>query len=280
MARQDDDDAPWLAEAAPAPQTRVSRRSLVWTVLIFLVLAAIVAAGTAMLVSNKDAGSTQGYMNAEQAPLILAEPGPYKLKPVGPSGMLVEGQDQTLYAAGEGIDQGSVIDETAAPEDPLPRPGSLGPPIDLVPPEAVPPPGSEANPAPLPAVPALAPPPASRPPLAVTRPPPIPRPAPPTTITPPATTPLPATPPKPTPRPEPPTAKPGTVQLGAFSSEAKASAVWAQLAARHGLAGFTKQVSATQAGGQTLWRLRGRGNDAPQLCAKLKAAGEPCTVVN
>jgi hypothetical protein len=135
MARREiDDDAPWLAEAAPAPRTEVSRRSLFWTVFIVLVLATIAAVGLVLLISKKDGGSTQGYMNAEQAPVITAEPGPFKVKPADPSGMVIEGLDGTMYTAGEGIDQGSAIDPSLAPEAPLPRPGTVtGPPRELVP---------------------------------------------------------------------------------------------------------------------------------------------------
>ena len=272
MARNDnrgrrdlDDDAPWLAEAAPRPETRVSRRSLFWTLLILLSLAAIAVIGVIILVSKKDAGSTQGYMNAEQAPLITAESGPYKVAPLDPKGLQVEGQDQTLYAAGEGIDQGSVIDQSAMPEQPLPRPGTVaptvappGPPRDLVP-EASNMPTRE--PPPTAAAPVIAPP--AKPP---TPKPPTPKPpAPKAIITPPATA-------KPTPA-----RRPGTVQLGAFSSEAAANTAWASIAARHGLSG--KRIIAVDSGGKTLYRLRAATPDTAATCAKLKAAGDACTPV-
>lgn len=287
MAARDDDDAPWLAEATPPAQTRVSRRSLFWTVLTFLVLAAIVVAGTVMLMSRKDAGSTQGYMNAEQAPLIEAEAGPYKVKPADPKGLAVEGQDQTLYAAGAGIDQGSVIDESARPEDLLPRPGTVGPPTDLLPAgdAGAPPPAVEA-PAAIAPAPVVRP---APPPPVVTRPeappasrpaaPPASRSAAPRPAAAPVAPPPPVVTPAPARRPEAGAAAAGTVQLGAFSTAAKADSAWSQLAARHGMAGFTKRVTETTRDGQTLWRLRGAGGDAAQLCAKLKAAGDPCAVV-
>ena len=131
-SRDTDDDAPWLAEASPRPQTRVSKRSFFWTLAVLLGLAAVAAIGLIVLMSKKDGGSTQGYMNAEQAPLIAAEPGPYKVAPLDPKGLEVEGQDRTMYAAGEGIEEGSVIDQSAMPEAPLPRPGTeVAPPVGV-----------------------------------------------------------------------------------------------------------------------------------------------------
>lgn len=280
----EEDDAPWLAEATPAdrrgaarPRTEVSRRSLFWTLVGLLTLAAIAAIGLIIVFTKRESGSTAGYMNAEQAPLITAEPGPYKVPPLDPRGLEVEGQGQTIYAAGEGIDPGSIIDENSVPEAPLPRPGSVpagppGPPRDLVPDDLTGPPVAAVPPAPVATTP-----PATVPvrPTAVT--PPKPATPPPAKVVPPAAKP-------PTPKPE--AAKPepvrtgGTVQLGAFSTEAKANAAWAALAGSPGLAGFAKRLVKIESDGQTLWRLRASGGDAAALCAKLKAAGQPCTVVN
>lgn len=264
MARRDlDDDAPWLAEAAPAARTEVSRRSLFWTVFIVLVLATIAAVGLVLLISKKDGGSTQGYMNAEQAPVITAEPGPFKVKPADPSGMVIEGLDGTMYTAGEGIDQGSAIDPSLAPEAPLPRPGTVtGPPRELVPE-----PMDESIVTPPATVPANVqrPAPAAAPPVAA-----------------PAAKPLVAVPPPPASAPAKPAetkapAKSGNVQLGAFSSEEKANAVWAGLAGKHGLSG--KRIIAVESGGKTLYRLRAASGDPAATCAKLKAAGDACAIV-
>jgi cell division septation protein DedD len=268
MARKEDDDAPWLAEAGGSrAQTNVSKRSLFWTVIIGLGLATVVAAGLVILFTKKDTGSTQGYMNAEQAPLITAEPGPYKIAPADPKGLEVDGEGQTIYAAGEGIDPGSVIDTNALPEAPLPRPGTEpppGPPTDLLS-------GTAPLPAPPPAVtaqPQTGAKTTANPPQTTSKPPgsqPLttskPLAAPPATPTKP-----PATPPKTT----------GVVQLGAFSTPEKADEAWAKLAPRHGLTG--KRVIATTANGKTLYRLRSSG-DANAICARLKAAGDPCAVV-
>ncbi len=306
MARRDtdtDDDAPWLAPAGTPARTRVSRRSVFWTLFILLGLAAVATVGLILLLSKKDSGSTQGYMNAEQAPLITADPSPYKIPPIDPKGLSVEGQDQTIYAAGEGIDHGSTIDMSALPEQPIPRPGSAepppGPPRNLVPDAmtgAASPPVAVAPPRPAAVQPAMAPPPraivpASKPAAPAAKPPALPPTQAPTTAKPkPLPEPMAAKPVAPKPpvatTPAAPAAsgttakKPGIVQLGAFSSEEKANAAWASLAARHGgFAGFSKRLMKVESDGKTLWRLRAGGGDAAVLCAKMKAGGDACSVV-
>lgn len=312
--RDEDEDAPWLAEAAARPRTDVSKRSLFWTLLVLLSLAMVAAVGLVLLLSKKDSGSTQGYMNAEQAPLISAEPGPYKVTPLDPKGLAVEGQDQTIYAAGEGIDEGSFIDPAAGPEALLPRPGSAPPglPRELMPdaatmtapatalaPAAAP--AAAPKPAPKPPVKPASPAPAApgtatNPPLPATKtPPPALKTPPPALKNPPpalkiVSVPSPKAPPpalKAPPSPAPklaaivpdPAKKPGTVQLGAFSSSEKADAAWAGLARKPALAGFAKRVLVVENDGKTLYRLRASGGDADELCRNLQAAGAPCTVI-
>jgi cell division septation protein DedD len=210
-------------------------------------------------------------MNAEQAPVITAEPGPFKVKPANPSGMVIEGIDGTMYTAGEGIDQGSAIDPSLAPEAPLPRPGTVtGPPRDLVPEPmdeliapAAPPPATTVapaiqKPAPTVAVPAAKP--------VAPAPKPVAAPPKPLVVL-----------PKPAEAAAKPAAKAGSVQLGAFSSEEKANAVWAGLASKHGLSG--KRIIAVESGGKTLYRLRAASGDPAATCAKLKAAGDACAIV-
>jgi hypothetical protein len=277
MARrdQDDDDAPWLAEASTRPQTRVSKRSFFWTAAILLALVAVLAIGTIMLLSKKDSGSSEGYMNAEQAPLIEAEPGPFKVAPADPKGLAVEGQDQTIYAAGEGIDEGSVIDQSAVPEAPLPRPGAEPPPglpTDLVPEGA-----RDTTQAPLPGAPP--PPLIIPPPAAATLKPATPPPAKPATPPPakPAAPPAAKSATPPPAKPAPSAAKAGTVQLGAFSSAEKAESAWSAMAARTpALSG--RRIVPVEVGGKTLYRLRATGPAG--VCAKVKAAGDACTEVN
>ena len=277
--RDDDDDAPWLAEAVAPPRTLartdVSRRSVFWTVLVVLGLAAIVAIGFILLISKKDGGSAQGYMNAEQAPVITAEPGPYKIKPSDPAGMAIEGLDGSMYDAGAGLDTGSAIDPSLAPEAPLPRPGT-GEPRDLVPEteDAIAPPPVPAIVATVPTLnPAIQKPVPAKPvakPLVVI--PPTPAAAP---VAKPVPRPVPAA--AQTPAPPPLAGKAGTVQLGAFSSEEKASAAWAGLAGKHGLSG--RRIIAVESGGKTLYRLRASVADPVAVCARMKSAGDACASV-
>jgi hypothetical protein len=104
----------------------------------------------------------------------------------------------------------------------------------------------------------------------VTRAPPAPRPA-----TPPQPRPAPARP-----APAPPASGP-TVQLGAFSSQAGANAAWTALSARFRyLAPLSHNVVPTQIGGRTLYRLRASGAGAGDVCRRLRAAGEACSVVS
>lgn len=292
MARRDrydeDEDAPWLAEADPAARTEVSKRSLFWTITIILTLATAAVIGGVLLFAQKSGGSTDGYMNAEQAPLIEAEPGPYKIVPKDPSGLQVEGQGGVIYDAGAGGEVASTIDPNSGPEAPLPLPGTVPavPPATGVPRDLLP--QGEAVQAPLPATPPLAKAPAASLPRPVTatpvklpnspeRPREAPKPAP----VKPVDTPKPPVA-KPVEPPKPAVAKPvagkaGTVQLGAFSSPEKAENAWAAMAGKAGLAG--KTISAVERDGKTLYRLRGSSSDTAAACAALKAGGNPCSVV-
>ena len=296
MARRDtDEDAPWLASADGGRETTtVSRRSLFWTVIAGLVLIGAVVIGGVVLLSKKQGGATAGYMNAEQAPLIAAEPGPYKVKPDDPKGLAVDGQDQTMYAAGEGDDQQGQIDTSAVSEEPVARPGAVptpgfeGPPRDLLPPgastagPAVPPVGvapvvakpvaPTAAAAPPTVKPAAVLPPAAKPPAAAVAPPKAAKPRDPLNIDIPSD-------PKPKPKPSSVEAKAagGTAQLGAFSSEEKADAAWAALGGKTG--GYAKRIVKIEKDGKTLYRLRAGGGDAGALCQRVKADGGACAVV-
>jgi cell division protein FtsN len=71
-----------------------------------------------------------------------------------------------------------------------------------------------------------------------------------------------------------------TVQLGAFSTEAKANAAWKTLSARFSfLQGLSQSVAPVKSGDKTLYRLRAGGGSARDVCAKLRTAGESCTVI-
>lgn len=74
------------------------------------------------------------------------------------------------------------------------------------------------------------------------------------------------------------------IQLGAFSTEAKARAEWERVARAHGsvLAGLAPAVVAVKSGGSTLYRLRAATPGEAKsrsLCKALRAKGQACVVV-
>lgn len=311
VRRGDDDEAPWLseAEARPRESTTVTRRSMFWTITVLLVLAGIAIVGTIVLVTKKESGSSAGYMNAEQAPLITAPPGPYKVKPDDPQGMAVDAEGQAIYATGEGNDPGGTIDGASGPEEPMTRPGSVpvapgamssglspsapnpGPPRDLLPKAIIP-----AVPAPTPATPAIVPPnkPAAVPPanadksaakphaplsVDIPRDEPVAKPRPAAEVKPKPVADAKPKPAAPAADAKPADTKPGgkaTAQLGAFKTEAAANAAWV---AAGSPGGFGKSIEAVETAGGTLYRLRATGGDGAALCAKLAAKGAACKVV-
>lgn len=178
--------------------------------------------------------------------LIAAPEGDYKQAPESPGGMQVAGQGDVAYSASEGADVNSAIDLTALPETPVTEPQA---------PAAI-------EPAPVPA--------------------PRPKPVPVAAKLPVPAKPVPV---KPVPIAAPVEVAPsagGTIQLGAFSSEAKANAAWKSLSGRFSfLGGLASSVTPVASGGGTLYRLRaGAGGDAKGVCAKLRVAGESCVVLN
>lgn len=276
-----DEDAPWLAEAPPlSPAAGASRRRPVLNIAIaVLALGAIAAVGLLMLLGRKDNGSSQGYMEAAQAPLIEADAGPFKVAPENREGLELEGDGEVIHEAVRGEDVQSQIDLNAVPEEPIGRPRDLlpspgkaaAPPVPMgqpVPVQVMPP-----RPAPKPEAAALATPPAR--PVAVTKTPasaPLPSPVP--------AKPLaniaaalqkPAVPAKPA-------AGMAVVQIGAFSSEAKAEEEWARVAGKARLTG--KRIEKlTSSAGKTLWRVRGQASDSAAACQAIQAAKGACEVV-
>jgi hypothetical protein len=72
-----------------------------------------------------------------------------------------------------------------------------------------------------------------------------------------------------------------SIQLGAFSSQAGASAAWKALSGRFSyLAPLTHSVVPVTSGGRTLYRLRAGGPGAAGICNRLKIAGESCVTVD
>ena len=69
----------------------------------------------------------------------------------------------------------------------------------------------------------------------------------------------------------------GTIQLGAFSSQANATSAWKALSGRFTyLAPLSHSVVPVSAGGKTLYRLRASGPGAANICGRLRVAGETC----
>jgi hypothetical protein len=69
----------------------------------------------------------------------------------------------------------------------------------------------------------------------------------------------------------------GSIQLGAFSSEAAANAAWTGLAKRFAyLEPLTHSVVEVKSGDKTIYRLRASGAGAANICGRLKIAGEDC----
>lgn len=221
-----------------------------------LVLVAIALMTAAIIWYRGHAGGAAG-----NGQVIKAEPGPYKVRPPNPGGMTPDANGEVTYGTSAGQDIDSPIDLNALPEEPMARPGQAAP--------------AEGQQAPAPAQsgspPAATPAPAPARPPAVAAPPPPARPAAP----PPAPVPaVPATAPA--------AGGVGVVQLGAFSSEAKAKAAWKTLSSRFaGLRDLGLAISPVESGDKTLYRLRASGvASTARLCAQLRVAGESCTPVN
>jgi hypothetical protein len=175
--------------------------------------------------------------------LIPAPEGAYKVAPDDPGGMQVDGAGGTSQAASQGADpQANLAMRT--PEAPVA--GTRG--------QTAPAQPAPAQPAPAPTPPAPAQPQAQAQPRA----------------------PAPAQP-----QPQPQASGPaGSVQLGAFSSQASATAAWGVLSSRFRyLAPLSHSVIPAQVGDRTLYRLRANGPGAADICRRLQVAGEDCSVV-
>jgi hypothetical protein len=73
----------------------------------------------------------------------------------------------------------------------------------------------------------------------------------------------------------------GSIQLGAFSSQAGANAAWKALSGRFSyLAPLSHNVVPVTSGGRTLYRLRAGGPGAASICNRLRIAGESCVAVD
>lgn len=265
---QDDSALPWLepVEVEEEPgETYVSRNWLIGMVTLFLLLL-----GGGIYFLYDYFGPNSDYSD-RIVPLVRAPVEPYRV-PAGPAGNVsIDGEGEQSFDVAAGLEPSSPIDLDAVPEAPLPRAplsaeggdvAILNPPV----PARTAPPASASASAPATASAA------------------------PKNILPPAPKSAPVAAPKPVAKPAPAPASAASatgglgLQLGAFSSSAKADAAWKQFTSRYGyLAPLQKQLQPLSRDGKTLYRLVAKGvgskAEADQLCAKLRIAGESCMVV-
>lgn len=262
----DDQDGPlpWLepvqVEEEPS-ETYVSRNLLIGLVALFL---ALLGGGIWLLYDYF--GPSADYSD-RIVPLVRAPDAPYRV-PAGTAGDVpIDGEDARAFDVAAGLEPSAPIDLDAVPEAPLPRAQLSA--------EA-----GDATPAPAPA--SVATPPATAPAAAAA----------PKNILPPKVAAAPIVKPAPVVKATPvPSGKAAPaaggaygLQLGAFSSGAKADAAWKTFSQRYSyLAPLQKQLQPLARDGKTLYRLvaTGAGSkaEADKLCAKLRVAGESCMVV-
>ncbi|PZU10670.1 SPOR domain-containing protein [Sphingomonas sp.] len=258
---------PWLEPVEDEDDYYQAERGgyggLILAAILVLVAIALITAGVIWYRGHGGASGGSGQ-------IIKAEPGPYKVRPPNPGGMTPDANGEVTYDTSAGQDVNSPIDLNALPEQPMVGPAQNRPAAPAGAEGAPAPgtPGPAARPAPAPAAksPALpATPPVAVVPSPVERPKPVPAP------------PVPAAPPG-----APMAGGTGVVQLGAFSSEAKAKQAWKTLSARFaGLRDLGLAISPVKSGDKTLYRLRASGAaNAARLCAQLRVAGESCSIVN
>ncbi|MCG2840251.1 SPOR domain-containing protein [Sandaracinobacter sp. RS1-74] len=267
---------PWLDEGEyeedeARVHTLIGRRMLFGLLFLLGVLTIGVVVGI-LLVSKRESAPIDVPGVGEAVP-VLTSPGPWKVPPSGPDvdGVPVEGQGQVLFGTGDGRETEARIALDSLPEDPLPRPvGEIveeGVPVSNEIPLEAPP---VVEPAPVPA------PPPARPKASDTVVPkeaPVKKPVTPKVIYPPE------------PAEKPASGGGGQVlQLGAFSSEARARTAFKELSGRYAyLSGMEPHIVPVASDGKTLYRLRATAAspaDARNICGRLKVAGEACSVVN
>lgn len=191
-------------------------------------------------------GGLWWWQNAGGRPrgeLIAAPDGDYKVAP-RPEPRRFDGDGTVAIAASEGESPTGRIDPAALPERPMPPPAAR-------PPAAARPASADRPPTP----------PAARTSTATRPSGPIP-----------ASVPVSSA-----------AGSSGTVQLGAFTSEATAARAWDGLKARfEWLAPVNRSIVAAEVNGRTVYRLRaaaGTASAARDLCARLRVAGENCIVL-
>jgi cell division septation protein DedD len=251
----DDDRLPWLEPVEEEIDEEGSGTGRIVAMLVGGLLIVAMLVGGYLWFHGRSQMAASGDGSVIKAPDAY-----YKERPASPGGMDIGSGDEIVYSASKGNEVQSVIDVNGAAETPVN--------VDRKAPAPVP----------LPAVSTPSTPPVSAPharPAAA----PVTDAAVSTKVAPPVAKPA---PPKPvTVAPEAaPSSGGSTVQLGAFSTEAKANAAWKTLSARFSfLQGLSQSVAPVKSGDKTLYRLRAGGGAARDICAKLRTAGESCTVI-
>jgi len=252
LGPQDEDRLPWLEPVEEEFEEGGigAGRLIVWAVAALVLVGLLV--GAFFWLRGSD-GATSGA-----GALIKAPDSYYKERP-GEEAAPV-GEDEIVYSASKGNEVESVIDTSGAAETPVnvDRPQ----PVATV---AVAPSAS----APKPTVPAGKPTPAKAASAPAVEP----------AVNGRAEKAKAAATPGPTPVREP-SSGGSMVQLGAFSSQAKANSAWKNLSGRFSfLSGLSQSVIPVQSGDKTLYRLRASGGNAGDICRRLRTAGESCSVV-
>ena len=259
-----DEKLPWLEPAEGYEEVRGPiRGKLIGGLIAIIAVIVILVAGMSWYLNRDTLPEGNGEAGLIQAPIE-----PYKSPPTDPGGMIVEGQGDTVYAAGAGADPGGIIDLSGIPEEPISRstPGVEAGDVAVT---AVPPSTAVQKAAPQAAAPAKT----AQPQTAAVK-----QAAPAPAVAAPAPVKAAAAAPSRTGN--------GTygLQLGAFSSKAKADSAWKSLTGRFTFLGaLDKSVEPVGKGDQTLYRLRAVGiigrASADNLCGRMKVAGDNCTVV-
>ncbi|GIX11129.1 SPOR domain-containing protein [Elioraea sp.] len=275
--RAGDLDIPTARLGEPAWRQR-DRRSRPRVLLAAAVVAALAFAGAATLVWTGER-AREG-----EVPMIVADAGPFRVRPADPGGLQVPNQDQLVYqrmGGGDPEPRRRIEVLLPPPEAPMPVPRPA-PPAEVAAEVA-----AEAAPAPEPPQPAAPAPVASAPAAPVASAPAAPSPQAAAAPSPQAAARLPLPPPPPQTAIDPaPRAEGGIqVQLAAVGSEAAVQAEWTRLRSRMPdlLADQTLTVSRGEREGQPFWRLRtGRFADpavARGFCERVRARGFTCFVV-
>lgn len=255
---EEGDRLPWL-EAVEEEDGRdgPSALKLIVAVLIGLVAIGGIVGGLFWLGNRHNGAGTAAPPETIQAPQ-----GPYKVKPQNPGGMNVQGGGDTSFAASAGAEPKGRIDASKLPEAPVTKGAAPAAQQPVAPTKTA----QQAAPG---KIPAKAPAPAPAKVAQAAKPqPPAPKPAAKTAA-------------KPAPAPAASGQGGGSIQLGAFSSQAGAEKAWKAMSGRFSyLAPLNHNVIPVQSGGRTLYRLRAGGVGASDVCRRLQVAGESCVALD